>query len=339
MFMTNSPREITVIEDYGDVFRCSSAYARLEGHEVHVHTDPETDVGRLAEKLADAEIVVLTQQRTRFPRVLTERLPKLRFISQTGRNTGDFLDLAACAERGIIVSAIGGGQPHATAELTWGARRSRRCATSRTKAQRLREGFWQSTVGVRLHGSTLGIYAYGRIGSLVARVGAAFGMRVVCWGREGSLRVRAQTDSRSPRAVRSSSPNAMFLCLHLPFRDESTRGIVTARDLALMKPSSVLVNTSRAGIIEEGALAAALRAGRPAFAGVDVFDNEPVVGASDPLIALPNAVCTPHLGYATRDTLEHHYEDAVDQILAFVAGAPINIVGPNPPPPPPRLRC
>jgi D-3-phosphoglycerate dehydrogenase len=316
--------KVAVVEDYGDVFRRSRAYARLAGHEVHVHTEPEVDLDRLAAKLADAEIVVLTQQRTRFPRALIAKLPKLRFISQTGRNTGH-LDLAACAERGIVVSAIGGGQPHATAELTWGLA----IAAARQipyEAQRLREGFWQSTVGMRLYGSTLGIYAYGRIGTLVARAGAAFGMRVVCWGREGS-KARARADGYEV----ASSREAFFaecdvLSLHLPLRDESTRGIVTARDLALMKPTSVLVNTSRAGIIEEGALVAGLRAGRPGCAGVDVFDEEPIVGATDPLLSLPNAVCTPHLGYATRDTLEHHYEDAVDQILAFVAGSPINVV-------------
>lgn len=315
---------IAVVEDYGNVFRRSAAFERLAGHEVSVHTEPETDLASLAAKLESAEIVVLTQQRTRFPRTLIENLPRLRFISQTGRNTGH-LDLAACRERGIVVSAIGGGQPHATAELTWGLA----IAALRHipyESQRLREGHWQSTVGVRLYGSTLGIYAYGRIGKLVARVGAAFGMRVVCWGREGSL-ARAREDGYEAAASREQFfAEADVLSLHIPLRDESTRGIVKAHDLALMKPTAVLVNTSRAGIVEEGALAAALRAGRPGYAGVDVFDHEPVVGASDPLVKLPNAVCTPHLGYATRETLEHHYDDAVDQILAYIAGAPINVV-------------
>lgn len=318
---------IAVIEDYGDVFRRSPAYERLKGHPVVVHTEAETDLGKLAAKLADAEIVVLTQQRTRFPRVLIEHLPKLRFISQTGRNTGH-LDLEACAARGIVVSAIGGGQPHATAELTWGLA----IAALRHipyESQRLREGHWQSTVGTRLYGSTLGVYAYGRIGMLVARVGAAFGMRVLCWGREGSTS-RARADGYEvARSREEFFAAADVLSLHIPLRDESTRGIVTARDLACMKTTAVLVNTSRAGIIEEGALAAALAKGRPGYAGVDVFENEPVVGASDPLLKLPNAVCTPHLGYATCETLEHHYDDAVDQILAFLEGAPINVVKPG----------
>jgi D-3-phosphoglycerate dehydrogenase len=318
--------KIAVVEDYGDVFRHSPAYDRLKGHDVEVHTEAETDLARLAAKLADAEIVVLTQQRTRFPRALMEKLPKLRFISQTGRNIGH-LDLEACAQRGIIVSAIGGGQPHSTAELTWGLA----IAALRHipyEAHRLRSGYWQSTVGTGLHGSTLGIYAYGRIGMLVARVGAAFGMRVLCWGREGSTS-RARADGYGvARSREEFFAEADVVSLHIPLRDESARGIVTARDLACMKRTAVLVNTSRAGIIEHGALAAALEKGRPGCAAIDVFENEPVVGASDPLLKLPNAICTPHLGYATRETLEHHYDDAVDQILAFLGGSPVNVVKP-----------
>ena len=319
--------KIAVVEDYGNVFRSAADFAKLEGHEVAVHTEAETDLGALARKIADADVVVLTQQRTYFPRALIERLPRLRFISQTGRNTGH-LDVAACTERGIVVSAIGGGHPHATVELTWGLI----IAALRHipyEVQRLRDGHWQSTVGTRLHASTLGIYAYGRIGKLVANVGAAFGMRVLCFGREGSTQ-RARADGWEIAGSREAFfAESDVVTLHLPLRDESTRGIVTARDLALMKPTAVLVNTSRAGIIEEGALAESLRKGRPGYAGVDVFDHEPVVGAADPLLKLPNATCTPHLGYATRETLEHHYCDAIEQILAYVAGTPINVVNPE----------
>jgi D-3-phosphoglycerate dehydrogenase len=316
--------KIVVVEDYGDAFRTAPASSRLKGHDVSVITEPVKDIGLLAARLADAEAVVLTQQRTRFPRALIEKLPCLRFISQTGRNTGH-IDLAACRERGIVVSAIGGGQPHSTAELAWGLV----IAALRHiphEVGRLREGHWQSTVGIGLYGKTLGIYAYGRIGKLVANVGAAFGMRVLCLGREGSMS-RARADGREVAASREQFFSASdIVSLHIPLRDESTRGIITARDLALMKPTAALVNTSRAGIIEQGALAAALRNGRPGFAGVDVFDDEPVVGAADPLLKLPNAICTPHLGYATRATLDSHYEDAVNQLLAYVAGKPINVV-------------
>jgi D-3-phosphoglycerate dehydrogenase len=316
--------KIVVVEDYGNAFRAAPAAARLEGHEVRVLMEPVTDMGKLAAQLADADAVVLTQQRTRFPRALIERLPRLRFISQTGRNTAH-IDLVACRERGVVVSAIGGGHPHSTAELTWGLI----IAALRHipyEVQRLREGHWQATVGIGLHGKTLGIYAYGRIGKLVADVGAAFGMRVLCWGREGSTS-RARADGREIAAGRAQFfSESDVISLHIPLRDDSTRGIVTAQDLGRMKPTAVLVNTSRAGIIEAGALAAALAHGRPGFAGVDVFDDEPVVGATDPLLRRSNAVCTPHLGYATRETLDSHYEDAVNQLLAFARGKPINVV-------------
>jgi len=317
---------IAVVEDYADVFRKTPAYAKLEDHQVSVHTEAEKDPDKLAAKLAGAEIVVLTQQRTRFSRTMIERLPRLRFISQTGRNTGH-LDVAACSERGIVVSAIGGGQPYSTVELTWGLI----IAALRHipyEAARLREGHWQSTLGTQLHGSTLGIYAYGRIGRLVANVGAAFGMRIVCWGREGSLG-RARSDGRDIAITREKFfAESDVVSLHIPFRDESTRGIITAGDLALMKPTALVVNTSRAEIIEEGALAAALTKGRPGFGAVDALENEPVVGAQHPLLHLPNAICTPHLGYATRETIASHYEDAVEQILAYAAGKPINVVNP-----------
>ena len=316
--------KIVVVEDYGDAFRTAPASSRLKGHEVSVLAEPVKDTGKLAALLADAAAVVLTQQRTRFPRALIELLPRLRFISQTGRNTGH-IDLAACRERGIVVSAIGGGHPHSTAELAWGLI----IAALRHiphEVQRLREGCWQSTVGMGLHGRTLGIYAYGRIGKLVANVGAAFGMRVLCWGRAGSTG-SARADGRAVAASREQFfSESDVVSLHIPLRDDSTRGIVTAQDLALMKTTAVLVNTSRAGIIETGALAAALSNGRPGFAGVDVFDDEPVVGATDPLLKLPNAICTPHLGYATRETLDSHYEDAVNQLLAYASGKPINVV-------------
>ena len=317
---------IAVVEDYADAFRKTPAFARLQGHEVSVHTEPEKDLDRLAAKIADAQVVVLTQQRTRFPRALIERLPKLEFISQTGRNTGH-LDTKACGERGIVVSAIGGGQPHATVELTWGLI----IAALRHipyEVERLKAGHWQSTLGTRLYGLTLGIYAYGRIGKLVADVGAAFGMRVVCWGREGSL-ARARADGREIAASREAFfGESDVVSLHIPFRDESTRAIVTAHDLALMKPTALVANTSRAEIIEEGALAAALKAGRPGYGAVDVLENEPVVGAQHPLLHLRNAICTPHLGYATHETIRSHYEDAVDQILAYAVGKPINVVIP-----------
>ena len=320
--------KIAVIDDYQDAFRRLSSFGRLEGHEVVVFNEPEKDLAKITGRLAaaGAEALVLTQQRTRIPRSLIERLPKLKLISQTGAHTGH-IDLAACTERGILVSAGGGGNPNPTAELTWGLI----LAALRHipfEAAQLRSGRWQSTLGEGLKGRTLGVYAFGKIGSRVAAVGAAFGMNVVCWGREGS-RKRAQDAGFAIAPGREAFFELVdVLCLHLPLNAE-TRGIVSAADLARMKPSALLVNTSRAGIIAEGALAAALKAGRPGSAAVDVYEDEPVLGGDHPLLKRDNALCTPHLGYVTRENYESYYATVIDQILGFAAGAPINVVNPQ----------
>jgi D-3-phosphoglycerate dehydrogenase / 2-oxoglutarate reductase len=318
--------KIAVIDDYQAAFRTLRCYRKLQGHEVLVHNDTEKDPHRLAERLKEAEAVILTQARSPFPRVLIERLPQLRLISQTGRSTGH-IDIAACTEHGVAVSAAGKATAHPTAELTWGLI----LAALRHipyEVRRLRAGHWQSTVGVSVRGKTLGIYAYGRIGSLVANVGRAFGARVVCWGREGSL-----ARAREAGYEIAQSRNALFaesdiLSLHLPLNTE-TRGIVTGEDLARMKHSALIVNTSRAGIIAEGALVGALKAGRPGSGAVDVFEDEPVTGAAHPLLKMDNVVATPHLGYVERDNYELYYGLVVDQILAFASGNPINVLNPE----------
>ena len=318
--------KIAVIDDYQDAFRTLRCYPKLEGHEVAVYNDTEKDSARLTERLKEAEAVILTQARSPFPRALIERLPKLRLISQTGRSTGH-IDVDACTEHGIVVSAAGKATAHPTAELTWGLI----LAALRHipyEAQRLRAGHWQSTVGVAVQGKTLGIYAYGRIGSLVANVGRAFGARVVCWGREGSLAREKEAGYEIAESRRSFFAESDILSLHLPLNPE-TRGIVTGEDLARMKPSALIVNTSRAGIIAEGALVQALKAGRPGYAAVDVFEEEPVIGGAHPLLKMDNVVATPHLGYVERDNYELYYGIVVDQILAYAAGHPVNVVNPG----------
>jgi len=318
--------KIGVLDDYQDAFRKLACYAKLEGHDVQVFHDTEKDLVRLAERLKDAEAVILTQQRTRFPRAVVERLPRLKLVSQTGRNA-NHVDLAACTERGIVVSAGGAGNPSATAELTWGlilaARRN-----IPLEVQRMKEGKWQGTVGTGLAGRMLGVYAYGRIGSLVARAGKAFGMRVVCWGREGSTAKAREAGVEVAASREAFFAEADVLSLHLPLNPE-TRGIVKAQDLARMKPTALIVNTSRAPIIEQGALVAALKQGRPGFAAVDVYEDEPVLGASHPLLSMENALCTPHLGYVEQATYESYYGTAIEQILAFAAGKPINVLNPE----------
>jgi D-3-phosphoglycerate dehydrogenase len=322
--------KIAVIHDYADVFRGTRAYPRLKDHEVIIHTDAYTDPARVIEQASGCDALLLTQQRVPLTRPMIERLPGLRFISQTGRNT-NHLDISACSERGIVVSAggsSGGGSPYSTtAELTWGLI----LASLRHlpyEVGRLKQGHWQTTVGTRLSGRTLGVYAFGHIGGAVARVGKAFGMRIVCWGREGSTaRARAEGFEVAP-SREAFFENADVLSLHLPGNHE-TRGIVKGDDLARMKPTALLVNTSRAPIIAEGALVAALRKGRPGFAAVDVYEEEPVVGATHPLLQMPNVLCTPHLGYAERDSYEALYTVAVDQLLAFAEGKPINVANPE----------
>lgn len=318
--------KIAVIDDYQNAFRTLKCYSKLKDHEVVIYTDTEKEPARLAERLKDAEAVVLTQQRSRFPRAAIERLPKLKLISQTGRATAH-IDVAACTERGIVVSAGGAGNPHATAELTWALI----LAALRHipyEVRRLREGHWQSTLGIAVQHKTLGIYALGRIGSIVARVGQTFGARVLCWGREGSTARAREAGYEVAKSREAFFAEADILSLHLPLNKE-TQGIVTAADLALMKPSALLANTSRAGLIAQGALVNALKAGRPGMAAVDVYEDEPVLGAAHPLLKMDNVICTPHLGYVEKDTYEDYYGVVVDQIVAYAAGNPINVVNPE----------
>ena len=317
--------KIAVIDDYQNAFRTLRCYAKLKGHEILIYNDTEKDPARLAEQLKDAEAVILTQARSAFPRALIERLPRLRLISQTGRSTGH-IDVDACTEHGIVVSAAGFATPHPTAELTWGLI----LAALRHipyEVQRLREGHWQSTLGICVRGKTLGIYAYGRIGSLVAHVGRALGARVLCWGRDGSLARAKEAGYEVAESRKAFFAESDILSLHLPLNSE-TRGIVTGEDLARMQPTALIVNSSRAGIIAEDALVEALKAGRPGFAAVDVFEDEPVLGAAHPLLKMDNVVATPHLGYVERKNYEIYYGIVIDQILAYAGGNPINVLNP-----------
>ena len=315
--------KIAVIDDYQGAFKKVKAYPKLEGHEVAVYNDTEKNAEKLAARLANADVVVLTQQRSPFPRALIERLPKLKLISQTGRNAYH-IDLGACTERGIVVSAGGGSSPNPTAELTWaiilaGLRHIPE------EVQRMKEGKWQGTIGVGLNGKTLGVYACGRIGSIVAGVGRAFGMKVVCWGRESSTARARELGYEIATSREAFFETADIVSLHLPL-NKDTRGIVTAQDLARMKPSAMIVNTSRGPIIAEGALEQALKQGRPGMAAIDVYEAEPVNDANHPLLKMRNVICTPHLGYVEERIYESIYGAAIDQIVAFAQGKPINVV-------------
>jgi D-3-phosphoglycerate dehydrogenase len=317
--------KIAVIDDYQNAFKTLKCFPKLSGHEVVVYNDTEKDAARLADRLKDADAVILTQQRSSFPRALIERLPQLKLLGQTGR-AATHIDIDACTEKGVIISAGGSGNPNATAELTWGLILSS-LRNLPFEVKRLKEGHWQSTVGIGVRGKTLGVYAYGKIGSIVAAAGKAFGARVVCWGREGSTGRAKAAGFEVAKSREEFFAEADILSLHLPLNQE-TRGIVTRDDLARMKPTALLVNASRAGLIADGALVAALKAGRPGFAAADVYEEEPVMGANHPLLKMDNATCTPHLGYVTRESYEEYYAVVVDDIVNFAAGNPSNVLNP-----------
>jgi D-3-phosphoglycerate dehydrogenase len=316
--------KVSILDDYHDTLRTLACYEKLRGHEVTIWNDHVQEVGPLAERLKDTEALVLIRERTQIRAPLLEKLPKLRLISQRG--VWPHIDIDACTRLGIVVSSnMHAGTPsYATAELAWGLV----LAAARQIPQQmnsLRAGTWQTGVGSTVRGKTLGIFGYGRIGAVVAGYGKAFGMKVLAWARPESLE-RAKKDGHAVAA----SKEAFFaecdvLSLHMRLV-EATRGIVTAADLARMKPTAILVNTSRAPLITPGALVAALKAGRPGWAAVDVYEKEPLRDKADPLLALPNVVCTPHIGYVSREEYELQFADIFDQIVAYAAGKPSNVV-------------
>ena len=318
---------ITILDDYFDTLRTLACFRRLDGHQVTVWNDHLQDEESLAERLRDTEALVLIRERTQIRAPLLARLPALRLISQ--RSVYPHIDVAACTQHGVVVSSnLHQGTPsYAAAELTWALV----LAVARQLPQQvaaMKAGVWQTGVGSTLRGKRMGIFGYGRIGSEVARYGQAFGMRVQVWSRPASLE-RARTDGVETVASQTELfQTSDVLSLHLRLVP-ATRGLVTAADLAHMKPSAMLINTSRAGLVAPGALLAALREGRPGAAGLDVFDAEPLRDPDDPLLNLPNVVCTPHIGYVTREEYELQFTDIFDQITAYAAGAPINVVNPE----------
>jgi D-3-phosphoglycerate dehydrogenase len=319
--------KISILDDYHDTLRTLDCFKKLMGHEVTIWNDHVQEVDVLAERLRETEAVVLIRERTQIRGPLLRRLDKLRLISQ--RSVYPHIDVAVCTELGIVVSSSqhAGTPSYAAAELTWALV----LAAMRQLPQQmaaLKSGQWQIGVGSDVRGKTLGIFGYGRIGEVVAGYGKAFGMNVLVWAREESLK-RARADGY----VVAPSKEAFFsqcdvLSLHMRLVP-ATRGIVSAADLARMKPTALLVNTSRAPLIEPGALLAGLRAGRPGMAALDVYEEEPVLDPNYPLFALENVVCTPHIGYVTREEYEIQFADIFDQIVAYAAGTPINVVNPQ----------
>jgi len=318
--------KISILDDYFDTVRTLACFQKLKDHDVQIWNDHVQDVDRLAERLQDTEILVLIRERTKIQAPLLERLHKLKLISQ--RSVYPHIDIDACTRLGVVVSSSQhvGTPCYAAAELTWGLILAAMRQIPQQMAA-LKEGRWQIGVGDTLREKTLGIFGFGRIGSVVAGYGKAFGMKVLVWSNEAT-RERARADGYAT----AHSKEAFFaecdvISLHLRLYN-ATRGIVTADDLNLMKPTALLVNTSRAPLIEPGALARALQMGRPGMAAVDVYEQEPLVDKSNPLLGMKNVVCTPHIGYVTRDEYEVQFAEIFDQILAYCAGAPINVVNP-----------
>jgi D-3-phosphoglycerate dehydrogenase len=319
--------KIAILDDYFDTVRTLPCFGKLTAHDVTIWFDHVQDTDRLAARLAGAEVLVLIRERTKIRADLLARLPDLRLISQ--RSVFPHIDIAACTRHGVVVSSSqhAGTPSYAAAELTWALV----LAAARQLPQQvaaLKAGRWQIGVGTTLRGKTLGIFGYGRIGRTVAGYGRAFGMNVLVWSTPASLQ-RAHDDgyeAAESKAIFFAESDVISLHLRLV---PPTLGIVDAEDLARMKTSAILVNTSRAGLIAPGALEAALQAGRPGSAAVDVFDEEPVTNVNHPLLTLDNAICAPHIGYVTREEYELQFIDIFDQILAYAAGAPINVVNPD----------
>ena len=318
--------KVSILDDYFDTLHTLPCFAKLALFDVTIWNDHVEAVDVLAERLEDTEVLVLIRERTRIRAPLLARLPKLRLISQ--RSVFPHIDIDACTQQGVIVSSnLHTDTPsYAAAELTW-ALVLAALRQIPVQVAGLQHGVWQTGVGWTVRGKTLGIYGYGRIGKVVAAYGRAFGMNVCVWAREAA-RARAREDGYDVALTKEAFfGECDVVSLHMRLV-EATRGIVTAADLARMKPTALLVNTSRAGLIAPGALVEALQAGRPGMAAVDVYEEEPLVDPSHPLLNMPNVVCTPHIGYVTRDEYEIQFADIFDQIVAYAGGRPSNVVNP-----------
>jgi D-3-phosphoglycerate dehydrogenase / 2-oxoglutarate reductase len=314
--------KIVIPDDYQDIVDRLACFAMLQGHDVVRYREPAADPEQLVERLRPAEVVVAIRERVEFSRALIERLPNLRLIALVGR-AATTIDYAACIDHGVVVSTGASNAPSSPAELTVALILAARRNVA-LEAERMRRGDWPSTLSHRLSGSTLGIFGLGAIGSLVARAGAGLGMRVLVWGQQASASKAkaAGYDFAASKAVLFERSDV--LSLHVRLRPD-TVGIVGPEDLARMRPTALLVNTSRAELIRSGALLDALRAGRPGYAAVDVYEHEPVTGGDHPFLSMPNVLCTPHLGWAEWDNFELYFGEAFEQIIAYARGAPLRL--------------
>lgn len=327
---------IVILDDYQDAVRKLPCAAKLDPYPAKVFTNNVKGVGQLSVRLRDAEVLVLIRERTQISKQLVEKLPRLRLISQTGA-VGSHIDVGACTERGIAV-AEGVGSPVAPAELTWALIMAAMRRVPQYVAN-LKHGAWQQSglksasmpanfgIGMVLRGKTLGIWSYGKIGRLVAGYGRAFGMRVLVWGGPASCEQAAADGFEIATSKEALFSEADVLSLHLRL-GESTLGCVGTEDLSRMKTSALLVNTSRAELIQPDALVAALNRGRPGMAAVDVFESEPIL-QGHALLRLENCICTPHIGFVEQESYERYFSVAFDNVINYIKGTPTHIVNPG----------
>lgn len=317
---------IAIPDDYHERVARLDCLARLAGHDVRIFRDVAPSTERLLANLRDAEAIVPVRERTRYTRELIEQLPSLKLFSQTGRST-HHIDVAACTERGIAVATGTSDSPYTVSEHTWALILSSLRGIPEETAL-MKRGSVRASFSGSLHGRTLGMFGLGRIGKLIAATGASFGMKVLAFGREASAAAARSAGYEVAASRRELFERSDVLCLILRLTD-ATRAIVTAGDLACMKPTALLVNTARAALIAPGALVEALRKGRPGFAAVDVYENEPVLNGDHPLLGMDNALCTPHTAWLTQDTYESYFGEAFGNIVAYASGAPANIMNPE----------
>jgi D-3-phosphoglycerate dehydrogenase / 2-oxoglutarate reductase len=314
---------IVIPDDYQDMVHRLSCSSMLAGHDVVRYREPATGMDQLVERLRPAEVIVAIRERVTFSRALIEQLPDLKLIALVGR-AATTIDYQACKDQGVMVSTGASNSPIAPAELTVALMVASRRNIA-LEAERMRRGEWPCTLSHRLSGSTLGIFGLGTIGSLVAAAGAGMGMKVLAWGQDASAAKARAAGYDFAASQADLFDRADVLSLHVRLRAD-TRGIVGPEDLARMKPTALLINTSRAELIQPGALLAGLRAGQPGYAAVDVHEEEPVTGGNHPFLSMPNVLCTPHLGWAEWDNFELYYRECFEQILDYAQGSPMRFV-------------
>ena len=318
--------KIVIPDEYQDAITRLPCYALLDDHDVTRYREPAGSFEELVERLYPAEAIVAIRERVTFDRKLIARLPNLKLIALVGRNATT-IDYAACTEHGVLVSRGKSNAPHAPAELTVALMMaSRRNIVIET--ERMRLGQWPYTLSHRLNGSTLGIFGLGNIGSLVARAGTGLGMKILVWGQETSAKRAAEAGYAVAASKAALFEQSDVLSLHVRLRPD-TAGIVGPAELARMKPTALILNTSRAELIAPGALLAALQAGRPGYAAVDVYEQEPILHGDHPFLSMPNVICTPHLGWAEWENFDLYYSEAFDQIVAYTKGEDMRLANPE----------